>query len=185
MRILTSLILFLLFCLPVMAQDVIYEFANAQQTTSGGNTFYDVDILVSTSSDFKMGSGQLYFDYNPQAFGNSVTANNRVNVTTAGYILGQLTGSFGIYGGFTTNDNTSTRVSFSWLQSFSSGCITGDNVTGTAMPLFHLQLQFMYREVRPFLRMYALPLRLHLTTRPSLLAARWLVPSLTVVLLPG
>jgi len=143
MRILTSLSLFMLFCLPAFAQDVIFEFANAQQTSSGGNTFYEVDVLVSTSSSFKMGSGQLYFDYNPQAFGTSVTANNQVTVSTAGYILGQLTGPFGIYGNFTTNDNTSARVSFSWLQSFSSGCITSDNVTPTAMPLFHLQLQYI------------------------------------------
>ena len=140
MRILTSLPLLMLFCLPAFAQDVIFELANSQQTTSGGNTFYDVDILVSTSTDFQLGSGQLYFDYNPQAFGNSVNTNNQITVTTAGFILGQAAG-FPIYSNFTTNDNSPTRVSFSWIQALSSSCYP-NNVFTSATALFHLQLQY-------------------------------------------
>jgi len=136
-------LLFIFFALHLSAQDVRYEFANAQISNSGGNDFYEVDILVSSTAGFKMGSGQLYFDYNPQAFGNSVFSNGRMTVTTSGYLLGQTSGPFGLYTSFTENDNTAARISFSWQQALSSGCIPADNVSAVTAGLFHLQIQFI------------------------------------------
>ena len=136
-------LLFIFFALHLSAQDVFYEFANAQMTSSGGNDFYDVDILVSSTAGFKMGSGQLYFDYNPQAFGSSAFSNGLVTITTSGFLLGQTSGPFGIYTSFTANDNTPVRLSFSWQQALSSGCIPANNVSATAAALFHLQIQYI------------------------------------------
>ncbi len=131
----------LLLTLSLTAQDVIFEFANAQTTAAGAFGSYEVDVIISTNTDFKLGSGQLYFDYNTAAFGPSAFTNGNFSVTTTGYILGQVAG-FPIYSSFITADNTTGRVSFSWQQALSSFCYT-ENVTGTLTALMHLRFDFI------------------------------------------
>ncbi|MEM1318624.1 MAG: hypothetical protein AAGG75_00140 [Bacteroidota bacterium] len=131
----------LLLSLNLTAQNVIFEFANAENTAAGTFGSYEVDVMISASSDFKLGSGQLYFDYNTAAFGSSAFSNGNFTIETMGYILGQSAG-FPIYADFTTNDNTSSRVSVSWQQALSSGCFS-DNVTGAINALLHLRFDYV------------------------------------------
>ena len=93
----------------IYGQDITYTFANAQNTNDGSNDFYEVDVLIKSSADFKLGSGQLYFNYNIAAFGPNVSANGKLEYTQpTGYILGEVYG-FPAYKGFIQNDNTSSR----------------------------------------------------------------------------
>ena len=127
----------------VIAQDVSFTFANPTNTTSSGKTYYEVDVMISTTTDFKLGSGQLYFNYNTAAFGDNVFANSKITFTypqADGYILGQVAG-FPIYGPFVTNDNTTSRISFSWQQAVASGAFV-NNVTTTATKLFHIKVEY-------------------------------------------
>lgn len=127
----------------IIAQNINFSFENPVVSTDGSTTFLDVDIMIESDVDFKLGAGQLYFNYNRLAFGDNVHANNRVvfNAPDDSYILGQ-TAPFPIYSSFITNDNTISRVSFSWQQALAAVCIT-TNVTSGPSKLCHLQLSFI------------------------------------------
>ncbi len=125
------------------AQTITFAFDNAQTTGAGPFSSYEVDVMISTDTDFKLGSGQLYFDYNLLAFGNSVVGAGNVTVTTTGHILGQSSGPFGIYTSFITHDNSTSRLSFSWQQALSSECLAANNVTAAETVLFHLRIDYI------------------------------------------
>lgn len=122
------------------AQDVIFNLANPQIT--GGGSSYEVDVLISSSATFKLGSGQLYFNYNTSAFGTNVVLNNRVTITQpSGSILATNVG-FPFYNSFLATDNSTSRFSFAWQQALSSSCLVSNNITGTDQLLFHIKLDF-------------------------------------------
>ena len=131
------------------AQDVNFSFANAQNTTDGADHFYEVDVMVSSTAGFKLGSGQLYFNFNTAAFGDNIEANGKVAFShpAGSYILGTIIGSplfsFNNYTDFVTNDNTTSRVSFSWQVAFSAECLPANNVTATPSALFHIKIQYV------------------------------------------
>ncbi|MFD1005660.1 hypothetical protein, partial [Winogradskyella aquimaris] len=132
-------------CLFVRAQDIHFTFDNAEMTNDGVNDFYEVDVLIQTlngTGSFKLGSGQLYFNYNTVSFGENVAANNKIEIThpnAGGYIAGQYVDAAAadIYGGFTINDNTTSRVSWAFSQVFSSSTFANDNVDDTPRLLCH------------------------------------------------
>jgi hypothetical protein len=150
-RKLRSLLLFtsLLIGLTSYAQDINFTFANAQNTNSGGNDYYEVDVMVQTinaTGSFKLGSGQLYFTYNTAAFGENINANSSFEVMQEDdYICGQgidLVSSIKIYGGFTANDNTASRVSWAFSQTFSSSTFAADNVSEVNTKLCHIKIKY-------------------------------------------
>ena len=131
------------------AQDIHFTFANAQNTNDGSNDFYEVDVMIqtiNTTGSFKLGSGQLYFTYNTSAFGENVFANTAFTVTKTNpdYIAGQYVDAAAadIYGPFTTNDNTTSRVSWAFSQAFSSSTFAAANVTPTPKKLCHLKFKY-------------------------------------------
>lgn len=136
------LIFALLFGMFSQAQDLTFTFANAVITTDGANDFYEVDVLLESTADFKLGSGQLYFNYSTTAFGDNISANTKIEYTQPiSYILGQ-ENILPIYGSFVQNDNTTSRVSLSWQQALSSGAISPENVTATPALLFHIKIEY-------------------------------------------
>lgn len=145
-----SLILFLIInfvTLGLNAQDVTYTFANAQNTNDGTNDFYEADVMVESVAGFKLGSGQIYINYNTAAFGENVQASGKLAIThpNGTHILGLQVGSppfqFPFYKDFITNDNTVSRFSFSWQHAFSEECIS-NNVVGTASAVFHIKIEY-------------------------------------------
>ncbi len=128
--------------------NIKFSFANSQITNDGSNDFYEVDVLIESDIDFKLGSGLLYFNYNNEAFGTHISDDGKVEITnpkTEGYICGQkdsAMGSIEIYGPFVQNDNTSSRFAFSFQQAFDADSIAGDNVTATPTKLFHLKIKY-------------------------------------------
>lgn len=130
----------------LQAQDINFSYANVTTTNAGPNGSFEADVMIEASTNFKLGSGQLYFNYNPNAFGENVFINNQAIFTVPddSYILGQkVAGTFNIYSTFVTNDNTNSRVSFSWQQDFGDLCIPLENVTTTASKLFHFRFDFI------------------------------------------
>ncbi|WP_458626124.1 T9SS type A sorting domain-containing protein [Winogradskyella sp. PC D3.3] len=139
----------MLLSLNAFAQDIHFTFADAAITSEGGTDFYEVDVLIQTINDtgsFKLGSGQLYFTYNTAAFGENVSANNKIEFTYPDdYICGQgidATDAAKIYNQFTVNDNTDFRVSWAFSQAFDASTFTGDNVTEIPTKLFHMKIEF-------------------------------------------
>ena len=146
-----SLVLFtfLLIGLASYAQDVHFTFANAKNTNSEGNNYFEVDVMmqaINSTESFKLGSGQLYFTYNTAAFGENINANSSFEVTYEDdYICGQgidLASSIKIYGGFTTNDNTASRVSWAFSQTFSSSTFAEENVSEISTKLCHVKIKY-------------------------------------------
>ncbi|MBQ4820676.1 T9SS type A sorting domain-containing protein [Aquimarina sp. MMG016] len=141
-RNLTVLVLFICCILSAEAQDVHFTFSNAQITNDGLDDYYDVDVMIESSVDFKLGSGQLYLTYNTAAFGANVsTSNNLTYSQPAGSVLAEVYG-FPAYKDFIQNDNTTSRVSLAFQQGVSSGAITANNVTATPKVLFHVRIKF-------------------------------------------
>ena len=143
--------LFVILCaFSINAQDIEFTFENPQNTNEGGFDYYEVDVMIATvnaSGSFKLGSGQLYFNYNTAAFGLSVFDNSNIEVSqdnVQGYIAGQNidAAAAAIYSSFTTNDNTDSRVSWSFSQFFSSNTFAADNVTSVPTKLCHLKFKY-------------------------------------------
>jgi len=132
------------------SQDIHFTFANAQNTNDGADDYFEVDVMIQTinsTGTFKLGSGQLYFNYSNAAFGTNVLANSNVEFTqpnAEGYICGQYidVAPAGIYGSFTVNDNTTSRVSWSYSQAFSSNTFAADNVTSVPTKLCHIKIKY-------------------------------------------
>lgn len=103
---------------------------------------------INSSGSFKLGSGQLYFNYNTAAFGESISTAGAIEVTypeAEGYICGQFVdvAEAAVYGSFVDNDNTTSRVSWAFAQVFSSSTFAADNVTDTQTKLAHIRVQYI------------------------------------------
>ncbi|PIA79376.1 hypothetical protein BFR04_00555 [Gaetbulibacter sp. 4G1] len=131
----------------INAQNIQFTFANAQNTNDGTNDFYEADIMIGAidgQADFRLGSGQLYFNYNTAAFGTNVRANNKIQITATPspeYFLGEKAGFTDFYDISVINDNTNSRVSWAFQQGVSSGAMT-QLVTSTPRKLIHIKLQY-------------------------------------------
>ncbi len=144
----TILLLSIMTVTSISAQNIQLTFANAQNTNDGTNDFYEADIMIQTIgglADFKLGSGQLYFNYNTVAFGTNVRANNKIQITASPspeYFLGEkYVNVLDIYDISTINDNGDSRVSWAFSQIISSGSIT-QLVGSTARKLIHIKIQY-------------------------------------------
>ena len=144
-RVIIAFILFL--GLNCFSQNVQFTFQNAQNTNDGVEDYYEADIMIQTIgglADFKLGSGQIYFNYNTTAFGNNIFANGSFTVSAdygSGYFLGELAGFTNFYNINTLNDNTTSRVSWSFSQGVSSGAMT-EVVSATARKLIHIKIKY-------------------------------------------
>jgi hypothetical protein len=136
----------------VYAQDIHFTLANAEITNDGTDDYFEVDVMIQTinsTGSFKLGSGQLYFNYNTAAFGPNIHGAEGFEVTQPnedGYICGQpidLVNVIPIYGPFNRNDNTTSRVSWAFSQNYSSSTFAADNVTDTPKKLCHLKFTFI------------------------------------------
>ena len=142
-----TLLILMIASLGLHAQNIEFTFANAQTTNDGANDFYEVDVMIAAvngQADFKLGKGQVYINYNTDAFGNNINSGGGLEITypeADGYILG-LTNGFPYYSTPVQNDNSPSRFSFSYQQGISAGSMPSENVTSTPTKLFHIKMQF-------------------------------------------
>lgn len=127
------------------ATNISFTLANAQIVNENGNLWYQVDVFASTTAAFKLGTGQVYFNYNTAAFGPSVKANAAIVVEQPeGSVLAQVYSvNRAFYGTFIIRDNTNSRVSFAWTQSLSAGSYPGNNILTGPTWLFRLHLKYL------------------------------------------
>ena len=127
----------------LFAQSITFTFENARNTNDGTDDYYEADIFIVSDTDFKLGSGQVYFNYNTAAFGENAFGNGNFEyLQPAGTILAEVYG-FPAYKDFIANDNTADRVSTAFQQGVSSGTITAPNVTTTAKHLFSIRIKYV------------------------------------------
>lgn len=130
------------------SQNIELSFLNTTNTNDGADDFYETDVMIKTIAgqpDFKLGSGQLYIDYNTAAFGMNIDANGNSTITAVfgdGYFLGELLGFTAFYDVGDGIDNTSSTISWAFTQGVSSGAMT-ELVTATARKLFHLKIKYI------------------------------------------
>jgi len=143
------------------SQEVHFTFANAINSNDGADDFYEVDVMIQTinaSGTFKLGSGQLYFNYNTGAFGPNISTAGSFEATypeVEGYVCGQVIDNpaapLAIYTGFTDNDNLMSRVSWNFSQAYSSSTFADDNITDTPKKLVHLKIKYADISEEPML----------------------------------
>ncbi|WP_422105452.1 T9SS type A sorting domain-containing protein [Winogradskyella sp.] len=131
----------------ISGQDITFTFANAQITNDGTDDFYEADIMIESTTDFYVGSGQLYLDYSTAAFGTNISANGNMEYSQpAGSILGFSFGLFSpAYKDFVQNDNTSSRVSLSFQQNLALVALETApviQVTSTPKVLLHIKMRY-------------------------------------------
>lgn len=131
-----------------LAANITLSFANAQITNDGSDYYYEADILIASTEDFYVGSGQVYFDYNTLAFGENISSNNAIEYSQpSGSILGHSFGMFSpAYKDFIQNDNITSRVSLSFQQNIAEvGLETAPQIQVTSTPklLFHIKIKYI------------------------------------------
>lgn len=138
-------ILLAVFSLQLSSQNISFTFVNARNTNDGTNDFYEADIYVASDTDFIVGSGQIYFNYNTEAFGENVHTNTNFEMLQPdGSILATsfFGGSVFAYQSFIVNDNTTSRVSTSFQQLASSGTIGMPVVSSTPVHLYSIKIKY-------------------------------------------
>lgn len=129
------------------AKDLRFSFENAKKTFNGTDYFFEVDVMIQTeyTGTFKLGSGQLSFNYNTEAFGSYVNANENFEVITEGGIVSQAIdndSNKGIYGSFFREDTSASVVTWGYSQIYSSSTFANDNVTDVQTKLCHLKIKY-------------------------------------------
>ena len=153
MKYFTLVIALLLVFFTMSAQDITLSFENPEITTDGIDSFYEVDVMISSDVTFSMGSGQFFLDYNADAFGaqvdnNGAIAYERPETSLLGGAVVVDVGGTPVplgdhYTSFISNDTTDSKVSFIWQQNASGG-MYGDNLpAGTAVALVHVKIRFL------------------------------------------
>ncbi|WP_422105442.1 BspA family leucine-rich repeat surface protein [Winogradskyella sp.] len=130
-----------------LSTDVTLAFADAQITNDGVDDYYEADIVISGTTDFYVGSGQVYLDYATAAFGENISANGNIEYSQPdGSILGYSFGAFSpAYRDFIENDNIVSRVSLSFQQNVGlTGLETAPElqITSTPKVLFHIKIRY-------------------------------------------
>jgi len=141
-----SIILLIGFLFSVQAQNITLSFDNAQidNDPMSGDDFYQVDVFIQSDTDFILGPGQFFIDYNDGAFGTEVSINGNLFFEQPdGSILASTSFSVGNYNNFNTNDSGTTRASFNWLQFWSSGTIATPNVSLTPTFLGRIRMRLI------------------------------------------
>ncbi|MTE28242.1 T9SS type A sorting domain-containing protein [Winogradskyella ouciana] len=145
-------------------KDIELSFANAQNTTDGTDDFYEVDVMIKTTtpgSSFKLGDGKLFIRYNTDAFGTFVNAYKNVQIThpsDQGYIAGQTIDSdpnVNVYSSLFPLDNINGvadpenitdsdifRFSWSFRQLYSTTMFAADNVSNTPAKLCRIKIKY-------------------------------------------
>ncbi|HNT52430.1 MAG TPA: hypothetical protein PKH19_03440 [Candidatus Syntrophosphaera sp.] len=117
---------------------IVFEFANSDLVTIDGNRYLSLDVMVSSpDANQRIGTGVVFVNYNPQAFGNSVKTNGNVIVSQGSLIV---TSPFPFYN-MIINDNSPSRLAVTYEYLFAAGY--GSLLTGTPQQLVNLKFRVL------------------------------------------
>lgn len=128
------------------AQDAVFTATGQRVVVENQDTFVVVDVMAYSNLNFKLGSGQLYLNYDTMAFGSNVVENeNLIYTIPPASILGKKIGvpplQNNFYNAIVVNDNAFNRVSFSWQHNFSQACLDSLNVNEYLDVIFTLKFK--------------------------------------------
>ena len=131
----------------VISQDVHYTLVNPRVDFEEGTFYHLVDVLSYSNEGFKLGSGQLYINYDTIAFGPNVFMNDKLQIILPdSSVLNEKVGSppfeFSFYGDIISNDNTFNRFSYSWQHDFSNDCLLEQNMNQYSDVLFTIKIEY-------------------------------------------
>lgn len=137
----------LFFSNTIFGQTITYTFANAKIVNDGMNDFYEVDVLMESTSSFQLGPGSLYFTYNTAAFGTNIQGASGLTISapTGSITDDGLTAAAAakVYAIQTPVDNDTFRFNVTWLQSFAAHTFTNPNiVANTPRVVFRIRMQY-------------------------------------------
>lgn len=137
----------LFFSNTIFGQTITYTFANAQIVNDGMNDFYEVDVLMESTSSFQLGPGSLYFTYNTAAFGTNIQGSGGLTISApSGSITDDgLTAAAAakVYSIQTPVDNDTFRFNVTWLQSFAAHTFASPNIAAdTPRVVFRIRMQY-------------------------------------------
>ncbi|RPI03195.1 MAG: hypothetical protein EHM72_02185, partial [Calditrichaeota bacterium] len=132
-RLLFSLFLLLICSMSLLAESITYTFANGRISNDGNYKYYEFDIEARGAvGDTRIGSTQVYLNYNSNAFGQNVYNNSNpsigVVVTKGALTQGSIGGnpSLSYYGNNSNqgapilNNNTSSRLAITIELNFAN-----------------------------------------------------------------
>lgn len=144
-----SILIGVLFLLPGKSQGqasqhaIMFFIHNPQ--VNGNRYEFDIYAVVSQVGTYHS-RGNIYLNYNPQAFGTSVAANSRVQATKL-LLLNDTIPNFGPkYSIVNIFDNSSTRFSVAWASNFLSatpGPAAHTEMRTTPTALYHISLEII------------------------------------------
>lgn len=131
----------------VFGQDVHYTLINPRVENDEGTYYHLVDVLSYSNEGFKLGSGQLYINYDTTVFGSNVFMNDKLQIILPdSSVLNEKVGAppfeFSFYGDIITNDNTYNRFSYSWQHDFSNDCLLEQNMNQYSDILFTIKIEY-------------------------------------------
>jgi hypothetical protein len=150
MKTLITILICCLTCTYSFGQSITLSFENPQIINEVDDDFYQVDVFIQSDTDFILGPGQFFIDYNEAAFGSEISINGDLSFEQPdGSILASSSFSVGNYNNFNTNDSGLTRASLNWLQFWSSGTIATNNVGMAPAFLGRIRIRFADSMVNP------------------------------------
>lgn len=146
-----TLLIFALACagsFSMNSQTIAYAFANAQNTNDGMDDYYEADIVLTTNTDFKLGAGQFYLDYNTAAFGTSIHGGNLTFTHPVGavtnYVLDEQIFGGALNGYSIVNANSTTsKLSISWSTAIAGQVSTNITSAGSPNLICHIKIKYV------------------------------------------
>lgn len=143
-------LLLLMFFISVNAysQTITYAFANAQNTNDGTDDFYEADIVLTTDTDFALGAGQFYLDYNTAAFGTNIYGSaltfTHPAASATAYVLDERIFGGAISGYSIVNANSTTsKLSISWSTVIAGQVSTNVTAAGSPNLICHIKIKYV------------------------------------------
>ncbi len=136
----------------MLSSNMTLSFANAQITNDGVNDYYEADIMIESTGNMYVGSGQVYLEYNTAAFGDNISTANAIEYSQpSGSILGfawpGVPFATPAYKDFVMNDNTASRVSLSFQQNVALVGLEAEpaalEINSTPKLLFHIKIKYI------------------------------------------
>lgn len=67
--------------MPLLAESIVFSFANGRVSNDGAYKYYEFDVMAQGAvGDTRLGSTQVYLNYNSNAFGENVFNNSNPSI---------------------------------------------------------------------------------------------------------
>lgn len=121
---------------------ITFTFANGEFSSG----YYDFDVMLSAdAAGNKLGSSQIYINYNTLGFGENVVANSNITVTKGTLLEGELVEGSGLllYQIVNTIDNTNSRFAVATSYDYPTAPASANDIPTTPTQFVHVQLEIV------------------------------------------